>query len=64
VSEWRKCSDTLPLRARPMLVVAHGVVQWVTYRWVSDHWEPTIDELEDAPPDAFSHWMPLPEPPK
>jgi len=61
--EWIDCNERKPPNLRPVLVVYSGRVQWIAYRWGGDKWEPTGDEYEDAPADAFAHWMPLPEPP-
>jgi hypothetical protein len=62
MSEWISVKDRIPDGA-PVLVVYHGVVQWVTYRLVDGGWESTSSD--DTMPLGFvTHWQPLPEPPK
>lgn len=53
----------MPDTRRPMLVVWQGRVQWATWRFNGSVWQSDLDGVDDAPRDAFSHWMPLPEPP-
>jgi hypothetical protein len=60
---WIDCNERKPANMRPVLVVYLGRTQWIAYRWCRDHWEPTEDGSDDAPADAFTHWMPLPDPP-
>jgi hypothetical protein len=60
---WIECKDRMPSNMQPVLVVYLGHTQWIAYRWCQDHWEPTEDGSDDAPADAFTHWMALPEPP-
>lgn len=63
---WTKCFDKLPPLGKPVLVVWKGHVQHATYQRIDWHnWECCQNEDADTVPTYdFSHWMPLPDPPK
>lgn len=72
MSEWISVEGRRPQYGEPVLVVANGFVQSITFmRDGDDHcqdwYEPFYFDRGDEckiPWDKVTHWMPLPEPPK
>lgn len=63
MSDWVLLSERKPRVGQWCLVVLEGeVVQFQAWQYGLDSW--SVGEEYDAPHDAFSHWMPLPKPPK
>jgi hypothetical protein len=63
--KWISVKDRMPAYGIPVLVVYHGVVQFVSYSRDIGEWIAANDDGSDHMPEGFvSHWMPLPEPPK
>ncbi len=64
VSEWISVKERMPPYGYPVLVVYHGVVQFVAYARDIGEWRAANDDETDHMPESFvSHWMPLPDPP-
>jgi len=69
LNQWVSCETRLPEYGDPVLIIANGVTQNVTYQrngaddapdWFeSYHYE---DEEHNIPWDKVTHWMPLPQP--
>ena len=73
MSEWISVKDRLPEYGEPVIIVANGVTQHVTYMLDGDDdesfvwFEPVYFEHDDElkiPYHKISSWMPLPEPTK
>lgn len=66
MSQWIKCSERMPEEGKPVLVVSSigGVVQDNVYEWDGITWCDFRDDYDELGMDVFSHWMPLPQPPK
>ena len=69
VPEWVSIQDKWPARGDPVLLIANGVVQQVTYfrdylNAGDDYFEPVYFEGDCIPLDEVTHWMPLPQLPK
>jgi Protein of unknown function (DUF551) len=66
MSEWISVKDRLPDEETPVITLYSGVVQHITYWIVDGAWYPACSDEQDPTPidGVFTHWMPLPEPPK
>lgn len=65
--EWISVKDRLPTDGALVLVVYHGVVQFLTYAYDSEkeQWNPVFGPEGDEMPASFvTHWQPLPDPPR
>ncbi|WP_406567828.1 DUF551 domain-containing protein [Citrobacter farmeri] len=47
-----------------VLVCMDGIVQKNVYCWDGEAWNDWYKDYDEEPQDAFTHWMPLPEPPQ
>lgn len=63
MTEWIKCSERMPGHGLPVLVVGNDVVQKNIYEWDGSTWQDWRGDYDECPESAFTHWMPLPEPP-
>ena len=66
MSQWIKCGDRMPNHGQPVLVVSSmgGVVQSNVYEWNGETWCDFRADYNELSMGAFTHWMPLPEPPQ
>jgi hypothetical protein len=65
MSDWISVQDRLPEYGVPVLIVYHGVVQYIAYARDIGEWRSADTNESDAMPESFvTHWMSLPEPPK
>lgn len=69
VPEWVSIQDKFPASGDPVLLIANGAVQQVTYfrdylNAGDDYFEPVYFEGDCIPLDEVTHWMPLPQLPK
>ncbi|MGL5564512.1 MAG: DUF551 domain-containing protein [Plesiomonas sp.] len=67
--EWISTKDKLPPYGVNVIVIYRGVTQRLSYYIDGgddepDWWQDCLDEFDPVDINAFSHWMPLPEPPK
>lgn len=62
--EWIKCSERMPDETQPVITVTDGnVVQRTLYQFCDGVWIDWYEQYDELKADAFTHWMPLPEPP-
>jgi hypothetical protein len=67
VSDWISVDDRLPDNNEPVVYCKRkhcksGFYVGIAYWTVSQKWNPECESTKN--PEGFSHWMPLPEPPK
>ncbi len=67
--DWIKCIDRMPQDGE-YVIVATEVTAWVETHFVEcchlsgeKMWFSANEEAEPRPLSAFTHWMPMPEPP-
>jgi hypothetical protein len=67
MSEWQPIA-TAPKDGRAILACATKLLDWVQVVWWNDEGrDPHFWSVSDGPTyhkDMFTHWMPLPDPPK
>ncbi|CAD6136733.1 DUF551 domain-containing protein [Escherichia coli] len=61
---WISCSERMPPARVAVLVCMDGIVQKNVYCWDGEAWNDWYKDYDEEPQDAFTHWMPLPEPPQ
>ncbi|HEI3266837.1 TPA: ead/Ea22-like family protein [Escherichia coli] len=61
---WISCSERMPPAGVAVLVCMDGIVQKNVYCWDGEAWNDWYKDYDEEPQDAFTHWMPLPEPPQ
>jgi len=65
-NHWISVEHELPPMGRLVIVSAGKVVQMCLYSWNGEDnaWSPFDEDFDCAPADTFTHWRPLPSPPK
>jgi len=61
--DWTKCSYVMPKQGKKVMLVYHGVVQYIAYTLEDKMWE-AFDDSDGMPLSFASHWAYWPEPPK
>ncbi|MCW2424706.1 hypothetical protein M2356_004421 [Citrobacter farmeri] len=61
---WISCSERMSPAGVAVLVCMDGIVQKNVYCWDGEAWNDWYKDYDEEPQDAFTHWMPLPEPPQ
>jgi hypothetical protein len=64
MSEWISVKDRLPEDGVHVITLYTGVVQHHTYALAEGKWFPDCMDGIEADQHDFTHWQPLPEPPK
>ena len=66
VGKWISVKDKMPDKKEPVVYMRSGqgnqISVGIAYWTVSNKWNPLHESAAD--PEGFTHWMPLPEPPK
>lgn len=62
--EWVSVEERLPEEGQLCIMLGDGVVQHALYSLDEGYWVPHDEDFDRAPFHAFTHWMPLPAPPK
>ena len=67
MNNWISVKDRLPDRKEPIIYIKRkefkkGWFVGIAYWTVSDKWHPQYESIGN--PKGFTHWQPLPEPPK